>query len=226
MRDCYSGKKLGAATVAKANPAITRGNEENANKQNSKTVRKINSVENRVILMRTSTVKVLNPVTGQSTRAYAQHDKASEATLIEDSLKDELGLKTIPDTSLTLHTPADQKVFCGGRTNSKLESLYCSEQFTINVTLIVPQFSDNVSTLPHAVGKSTLGHFDRVRIPVTPGRKRIDVLIGQSYKVLLTIGVAKGGGGQGSRAPPVKIPLTTKSYDNIAWRCLVAVFFQ
>ena len=38
-----------------------------------------------------------------------------------------------------------------------------------------------------------------------------------------TIGVARGGA-QG--APPIKIPLTTKSYDNIAWRCLVAVFFQ
>ena len=32
---------------------------------------------------------------------------------------------------------------------------------------------------------------------------------------------------QGARPPPpIKIPLTTKSYDNIAWRCLVAVFFQ
>ena len=30
----------------------------------------------------------------------------------------------------------------------------------------------------------------------------------------------------GARAPPIKIPLTTKSCDNIAWRCLVAVFFQ
>ena len=39
------------------------------------------------------------------------------------------------------------------------------------------------------------------------------------------IGVAKAGA-QGARAPPIKIPLTTKSYDNISWRCLVAVFFQ
>ena len=42
----------------------------------------------------------------------------------------------------------------------------------------------------------------------------------------VAIGVAKGGGAQGARAPPIKIPLTTKSYDNIAWRCLVAVFFS
>ena len=40
-----------------------------------------------------------------------------------------------------------------------------------------------------------------------------------------TIGVARGGG-PGGPGPPIKIPLTTKSYDNIAWRCLVAVFFS
>ena len=35
-----------------------------------------------------------------------------------------------------------------------------------------------------------------------------------------------GGGPRGPGPPPIKIPLTTKSYDNIAWRCLVAVFFS
>ena len=39
------------------------------------------------------------------------------------------------------------------------------------------------------------------------------------------IGVARGGA-RGPGPPPIKIPLTTKSYDNVAWRCLVAVFFQ
>ena len=39
------------------------------------------------------------------------------------------------------------------------------------------------------------------------------------------IGVARGGG-MGPGPPPIKIPLTAKSYDNIAWRCLVAVFFS
>ena len=36
------------------------------------------------------------------------------------------------------------------------------------------------------------------------------------------IGVAKGGG-QGARAPQIKIPPMIKNYDNIAERCLVAV---
>ena len=53
----------------------------------------------------------------------------------------------------------------------------------------MPQFSDDVglSTLPHAVDTSTLGHFDGVHIPVAPERKRIDILIGQSDKALLTV---------------------------------------
>ena len=41
----------------------------------------------------------------------------------------------------------------------------------------------------------------------------------------VSIGVTRGGP-RGPGPPPIKIPLTTKSYDNIAWRCLVAVFFQ
>ena len=88
---------------------------------------------------------------------------------------------------MTLRTQADQKVFCGGRINFKLESLYSGEQFTITDALIVSQFSNDVSTLRHAVDTSMLGHFDGVHIPVAQERKRIDVLIGQSDKALLTV---------------------------------------
>ena len=45
-----------------------------------------------------------------------------------------------------------------------------------------------------------------------------------SCTMSIGLGVARGGPG-GPGPPPIKIPLTTKSYDNIAWRCLVAVFF-
>ena len=34
--------------------------------------------------------------------------------------------------------------------------------------------------------------------------------------VLINIGVARGGGARGPGAPPIKIPRTTKSYDNTA----------
>ena len=45
------------------------------------------------------------------------------------------------------------------------------------------------------------------------------------YHIGQVIGVARGRA-RGPGPPPIKIPLTTKSYDNIAWRCSVAVFFQ
>ena len=183
LHDCYSGEKLGTATFAEVNPASTRGNEGNENEQNSKTVCKVNSIENWVILMRTSAVKVFNPVNGILTQAYVQHYTALQAMLISDSLKHEPGLITAPDTSLTLSTLADQ--IREGQTNFKLESLYSGEQFMINDALIVPRFSHDVSTLPHAVNTSTLGHFDGVHIPVAPRCKRINVLIGQPDKALL-----------------------------------------
>ena len=133
--------------------------------------------------MRTKAVKVFNSVTEKLTCAHT----ALQATLISDGLKDELGLKTASDTSVTLRTLADQKVFCRGRINFKLESLYSDEQFTINDALVVPRFLDDVSTLSHAVDSSTLGHFNRVHISVATERKRMNVLIGQSDNSFLTV---------------------------------------
>ena len=52
---------------------------------------------------------------------------------------------------------------------------------------MVPAFSDDKSTLPHAVDTSKLKHFHGVEIPVTPERKCVDILIGQSDKALITV---------------------------------------
>ena len=52
-------------------------------------VRKLKPNHN-VVLLRTSAVIVINPDTGKSTLAYMQHDTASQATLISESLKTEL----------------------------------------------------------------------------------------------------------------------------------------
>ena len=147
-------------------------------------VLKINSVENRVVLMRISAVKIVNPATGKSFLAYAQHDTASLATLISETLKAELGLQA---TSDLLRTLANEKVSSEGRTNFKLESLYSGEQFHINGAVVVPEFLDDENTLPHAVDTSTLEHFQGVQIPVVPDRRRVDVLIGQCDKTLLTV---------------------------------------
>ena len=46
---------------------------------------------------------------------------------------------------------------------------------------------DDAATLPHAVDTSGLLHFHEVDIPEAPDRERVDVLIGQSDKSLLTV---------------------------------------
>jgi len=51
------------------------------------------SPANNGILLRTSAVRVIIPLTGKSTLAYAQHDMASQATLISERLKNGLGLE-------------------------------------------------------------------------------------------------------------------------------------
>ena len=119
--------------------------------------------------------------------AYAQHDTASQVTLISDALKTELGLETNSDPNVKIRTLADETVACKGRTAFKLESLHTGEKFVIENALVVPQFSDDVSTLPHSVDVTKLKHFQGTHDPVAPDRKRIDVLIGQSDKQLLTV---------------------------------------
>ena len=51
----------------------------------------------------------------------------------------------------------------------------------------MPPFLDDENTLPHAVDTSTLEHFEGVHIPVVPYRRRVDVLIGQCEKTLLSV---------------------------------------
>ena len=98
-------------------------------------------------MLRTSAVKVVNPHTGESTLAYAQHDTASQATLISKNLKNELGLESIPDPSVMIRTLADGTVPIGGRTDFVIESLYTGEDFDIKDALVVPQFSNDEGTL-------------------------------------------------------------------------------
>ena len=50
---------------------------------------------------------------------------------------------------------------------------------------MVPEFHDH--TLPHAVDTAALKHFSGVEFHVVPGRRRIDILIGQLDKTLLTV---------------------------------------
>ena len=190
------GSKAGESV--KTGPYSTPVENEKNDKQ-SLNVHKISAHENSIILLRTSAVKIANPLTGKSTLAYAQHDTASQATLISDDLKSELGLKVTPDPAVSLRTFADLPVASGGRTNFKLESLHSGEEFKVRNALVVPKFSDDVNTLPHAVDTTTLKHFQGVHILVAPGRAHVDVLIDQADKSLLAVLEKREGADRRSR---------------------------
>ena len=87
--------------------------------------------DQHVVLLRTSAVRLRNPITGKSTMAYAQHDTASQATLISQTLCDELNLETKADSTATLRTLGDQTTVTKGRTNFKLESFSTGEKLPI-----------------------------------------------------------------------------------------------
>ena len=118
-------------------------------------VRKL-AFNNNVVMLSTSAVKVVNPMTGKSTLAYAQHDTASQATLISKSLWDEPGLATKTDHAITIRTSAKQTMRSGGLTNFKIESLSNKETFAIKNALVVPDFIDDKNVLPHAVNMQKL----------------------------------------------------------------------
>ena len=181
-----SGAAAGNEPVAPT-PASRDKVKSNGNDRKDVTVLKIRHEDNRVVLLRTSAVKVVNPKTGKSVLAYAQHDTARQATLISENLKDELGLKALPDSTVKIRTFADCTVDSGGRTNFVFESLYSGEEFTNKDALVVPEFPDDDHSLPHAVDTAAFEHFSGVEFHVVPGCRRIDILIGQSDKTLLTV---------------------------------------
>ena len=123
--------------------------------------------EEGTVLLRTSAFRVINQTTCCSTLAYSQHDTALQATIILDSLREELGLEVMTDPFISIRTLADQTESCIGRTDFSLESLATSDNYKITGALVVPAFSDDKSTLPHAVDTSKLKHFHGVEFPHT-----------------------------------------------------------
>jgi len=186
LHECFNEVNLGAAEKVDSRPRPVPA-PRSGNFQIEKRTRKVELADRGVVLLRTSAVKVINPITGKSTVAYAQHDTASQVTLISANLKSELGLITFLDPNVNIRTLADDTVAIEGRTNFKLESLHTGEEFIVNDAFVVPQFTDDVNTLPHAVDTSVLKHFDGAVVPVAPDRRQIDILIGQSDKQLLTV---------------------------------------
>ena len=88
---------------------------------------------------------------------------------------------------MKIRTLADQTATCSGRTDFSVESLDNGNRYGIEGALVVPYFSDEESTLPHAVDTSRSQHFNGKKIPVISNHKRVDILIGQSDKSLLIV---------------------------------------
>ena len=137
------------------------------------------------ILLRTSAVRVINPTTGKSTLAYAQHDTASQATLISKRLKHELNLD-VKNDSVIIRTLADQTTKSAGLAAFNLQSLVDDEIYPIVDALVVPDFTAE-DCLPHTVHVAHLENFKGVDIPIIADRDQIDILIGQADKALLAV---------------------------------------
>ena len=105
IHDCYESQTVGAAGETKAAPTSPIVSSVCSISTNDvKNVLKVRVAEEGTVLLRTSAVKVINQATGRLTLAYAQHDTASQAILISDSLREELGLEVTTDSSITIRT--------------------------------------------------------------------------------------------------------------------------
>ena len=179
---------VGAAEADLENRNCSQGNAEGNGQLECDrvTVRKLFAAANNVLL-RTSAVRVINPRTGKSTLVYARHNTASQVTLISKRLRDELYLEVGGKRGVAIHTLAEQTTPSEGFTEFTIQSLMNNEKFEIKNALIIPEFTDEDSTRPHAVNVASLEHFRGAKIPVISKPKSIDVLIGQSDKSLLTV---------------------------------------
>ena len=121
LHECFISPNTAVADKGSDEPGPK--NETIQKKRNERIVLKTNSSDKRVILLRISAVKNVNPTSGKSSLVYAQHDTGSQVTLIFNNLKTELGLETVPEPSVTIRTLADKTVPVEGRTNFKLQSV-------------------------------------------------------------------------------------------------------
>ena len=91
---------------------------------------------NKMVLLRTCAVKVINPRTGRFTLAYAQHDTASQGTIVSKSLMDELGLVASKRSQIHIRTLPNKFKPCRGVVNFELESLTTGERFDVENALV------------------------------------------------------------------------------------------
>ena len=92
-------------------------------------------IVNTNVLLCTSAVRVINPRTRNSTLVYAQHDTASQVTLVSERLVNELDLNVNSDHVINIWMLAEQTTKSAGFTELKLQSLTTNEVFEIKKCL-------------------------------------------------------------------------------------------
>ena len=116
------------------------------------------------VFTRISAVRVINPGTGVSTFAYAQHDSGSEVTLVSASPADKLSLRRGKTSVVTLHTVSGSTTSTFSQVSMKIQTLHNGDQFNINKALVMPAWSDESYTLPHRYNLSSFSQFDNVDV--------------------------------------------------------------
>ena len=132
LYDCYATpRNVGAANKT---PTVSESSCNSESDSNTAfAVRKVNDPDQRVVLLRTTAVRVINPDTKRSSLAYAQLDIASQATIIFDNLCTELGLKRNVDLVKSIRTFGEGARSCKGLTSFNLEFLSSGENFAIKM---------------------------------------------------------------------------------------------
>ena len=158
----------------------------NHNATNHASIKKIQAPATGVFT-RISAVRVINPGTGVSTLAYAQHDSGSEVTLVSASLADELSLRRGETSLVTLHTVSGSTTSTFSHVSMKVQTLHNGDQFNINKALVMPAWSDESYTLPHHYNLSSLSQFDNVDMKKLPHRPNVDILLGLDNSNLMRV---------------------------------------
>ena len=118
-----------------------------SSKENKHVVARKICPSNKIVLLCTCAVKVINPCTGRVTLAYAQHDTALQGTIVSKGLMDELGLVTSKRSKIHICTLANEFTPCRGVVNFELESLTTGERFDVENALVVPELVDDECVL-------------------------------------------------------------------------------
>ena len=120
---------LGAVSVGHCQTLVTPDAGKKQTDAEQTVVRKL-AIDNDLVILRTSAVRVTNPETGKSTLAIAQHDTASRATSISE-FEGRAWVAIETDHAITIRTFAEQTMRSGGLTIFEIKPLSNKETFAI-----------------------------------------------------------------------------------------------